>query len=156
MTVKTFLLGLLIALIAALFAAGLTVFATQAMKDEKGLSAISGLFNSSDEEESLVEFVEIKNVIITLKNTGNKERYLLLELALTTDDPDNTTRTEEMIPIVRGATVSLLSDMDYDIVRGLSVNQLREQLLAAYTARFKSLKASMPFKDVIISKMVFQ
>lgn len=156
MTVKTFLLGLLIALIASLFAAGLTVFATQAMKDEKGLSAISGLFNSSDEEESVVEFVEIKNVIITLKNNGNKERYLLLELALTTDGPGNTTRTEEMIPIVRGATVSLLSDMDYEIVRGLSVNELREQLLAAYTARFKSLKASMPFKDVIISKMVFQ
>ena len=61
-----------------------------------------------------------------------------------------------MAPAIRGATVSLLSNMSYDAVRGMDVNDLREQLLAAYSARFKSLKSSMTFKDVIISKMVFQ
>jgi flagellar FliL protein len=46
--------------------------------------------------------------------------------------------------------------MEYDAVRAMSVNELREKLLVAYTERFKSLNSSMPFKDVIISKMVFQ
>lgn len=154
MTVKTFSLGLLIALIAAVFAAGLTVVGTHLLKDEGGLSAITNAFKS--EKDSHVEFVEIKNVIITLKSEGSKERYLLLELALTTDDASNTKRTEEMTPAIRGATVSLLSDMNYNTVRGMNVNELREKLLVAYSARFKSLKSSMPFKDVIISKMVFQ
>ncbi|RKQ41108.1 flagellar basal body-associated protein FliL [Enterobacter sp. R1(2018)] len=154
MTVKTFSLGLVIALIAAVFAAGLTVVGTHLLKDEGGISALTNAFKSK--EESHIEFVEIKNVIITLKSESSKERYLLLELALTTDDPGNTKRTEEMIPAIRGATVSLLSDMNYDEVRAMSVNELKEKLLVAYTARFKSLNSSMPFKDVIISKMVFQ
>jgi flagellar FliL protein len=155
MTVKTFSLGLVIALIAAVFAAGLTVVGTHLLKDEGGITAITEAFKSK-KEDSVVEFVEIKNIIITLKSDSSKERYLLLGLALTTDDPHNTKRTEEMIPAIRGATVSLLSDMDYDGVRAMSVNELREKLLAAYSERFKSLNNSMPFKDVIISKMVFQ
>ncbi len=154
MTIKTFSLALIIALVAAIFAAGLTVVGSHLLKDKEGLSAITSIFSSTD--ETVVEFVEIKNVIITLKSDSRKERYLLLELALTTDDPNNAKRTEEMSPAIRGATVSLLSDMDYDAVRSMSVNELREKLLAAYSARFKSLNSSMPFKDVIISKMVFQ
>ncbi len=154
MTIKTFSFGLVIALIAATLAAGMTIVGTHLLKEEGGMSAITNFFKS--EEDSHVEFVEIKNVIVTLKSEGSKERYLLLELALTTDDPRNTKRTEDMAPAIRGATVSLLSNMSYDAVRGMDVNDLREQLLAAYSARFKSLKSSMPFKDVIISKMVFQ
>lgn len=154
MTVKTFSLGLLIAMIAAVVAAGLTVVGTHALREDSNLSAITSLFSSSD--ESVVEFVEIKNVVITLKNASSKERYLLLELALTTDSAKDSKRTEDMIPAIRGATVSLLSDMDYDAVRAMSVKELRDQLMVAYQARFKSLNSTTPFKDVIISKMVFQ
>lgn len=154
MTIKTFSLALVIALIAAFFAAGLTIVGTHLLNDKEDVSVITGIFSSTD--ENVMEFIEIKNVIITLKSDSRKERYLLLELALTSDDPLNTKRTEDMIPAIRGATVSLLSDMNYDEVRNMSVNELREKLLVAYSARFKSLNSSMPFKDVIISKMVFQ
>jgi len=41
-------------------------------------------------------------------------------------------------------------------VREMSVEALRDKLMNAYTARFESLNTRMPFKDVIISKMVFQ
>lgn len=154
MTLKTFSLGLLIAMIAAVVAAGLAVVGTHALREDTNLSSIAALFKSSD--EGAVEFVEIKNVVITLKSTSSKERYLLLELALTTDNPKETKRTEDMIPAIRGATVSLLSDMDYDAVRAMSVVELRDRLMVAYEARFKSLRSTTPFKDVIISKMVFQ
>ncbi|WP_279050777.1 flagellar basal body-associated FliL family protein [Cedecea davisae] len=155
MTIKTFSLGLLIALIAAVFAALLTVVGTHVMnKDDGASSLISSMFSSSDEKG--VEFVEIKNVVITLQSAGSKERYLLLELALATDDPQNVQRINDMSPAVRGATVSLLSDMNYDAVRAMSVSQLKEKLMAAYSERFKSLNSTVPFRDVIISKMVFQ
>ena len=61
-----------------------------------------------------------------------------------------------MIPAIRGATVNLFSEMDYDAVRALSVSNLHDKLKAAYAARFDSLKMDVPFDDVIISKMVFQ
>src|SRR5690606_12603493 len=120
MTIKTFSLGLVIALIAATFAAVLTVLGTHLLsQDEHKRSAISDLFSSS--EESVVEFVEIKNVVVTLKSHSDSERYLLLELALTTDSPADTRRAEELSPAIRGATVNMLSSLDYDAVRGMSV-----------------------------------
>ena len=111
---------------------------------------------SSSASESPVEFVEIKNVVITLKGKTQAERYLLLELNLATNSPEDTRRAQDMIPAVRGATVSLLSDMDYNDVRSMNVNELHDKLMVAYASRFKSLKMSVPFNDVIISKMVFQ
>lgn len=155
MTIKTFSLGLLIALIAAIVAAVLTVFGTHLLNQDEGKRfAINSLFSS--EEENVVEFVEIKNVVVTLKSQGDAERYLLLELALTTHSAGDTRRAEELSPAIRGATVNLLSAMDYDAVRGMSVATLRDELMKAYTERFQSLKTRMPFTDVIISKMVFQ
>ncbi|HDR2158372.1 TPA: flagellar basal body-associated FliL family protein [Enterobacter cancerogenus] len=155
MTIKTFSLGLVIALIAAIFAAVLTVLGTHLLSQDEGKrSLISSLFSSS--EESSVEFVEIKNVVITLKSHRDAERYLLLELALTANSAGDARRAEELSPAIRGATVNLLSSMDYDAVRGMDVALLRDKLMQAYAERFESLKTRMPFNDVIISKMVFQ
>ncbi|MCS5451977.1 flagellar basal body-associated FliL family protein [Enterobacter huaxiensis] len=155
MTIKTFSLGLVIALIAAIFAAILTVLGTHLLsQDDSKLSAISNFFSSS--EESPVEFVEIKNVVVTLKSHGDSERYLLLELALATHSASDTVRAEELSPAIRGATVNLLSSMEYDTVRAMSVELLHDKLMQAYEERFQSLNTRMPFKDVIISKMVFQ
>lgn len=95
-------------------------------------------------------------MLITLKGTGNAERYLLLDLNLEARGEGSVRTVQDMTPAIRGATVSLLSGMDYDNVRALSVKQLCEKLKAAYIAKFKSLKRDVPFTDVIISKMVFQ
>jgi flagellar FliL protein len=155
MTIKTFSLGLLIALIAAAFAAVLTIVGTHVLTKEEGESGmLTSLFSSSDVKH--VEFVEIKNVVITLQSNGSKERYLLLELALAADEPREVQLINDMSPAIRGATVSLLSDMDYETVRGMSVSDLKKRLMTAYTERFKSLNSKIPFRDVIISKMVFQ
>ncbi|WP_368543873.1 flagellar basal body-associated FliL family protein [Enterobacter soli] len=155
MTIKTFSLGLVIALIAAIVAAALTVFGTHMLSQDEGKRlAFSSLFSSS--EESSVEFVEIKNVVITLKSHRDAERYLLLELALAANSASDAQRAEEMSPAIRGATVNLLSSMEYDAVRDMSVELLRDKLMEAYAQRFESLNTRMPFKDVIISKMVFQ
>jgi len=156
MNAKTLIFGLLIALVTAMLAAGMTVVGTHLLRMDEatGSSFLSGMFSSSSRES--VEFVEIKNVVITLKSKGDAERYLLLELNMTTSGADNTRLAQEMIPAVRGATVSLLSDLDYEHVRGMSVGELHDKLMAAYKQRFSSLKMEVPFEDIIISKMVFQ
>lgn len=156
MTLKTFSLGLLIALIAAACAAALTLAGNHLLNKDGTLSAKESAWFNASEEKKHVEFVEINRILITLQSNGIKERYLLLELALATNDPKNVERINEMAPAVRGATVSLLSDMQYDEVRSMTVSQLRDKLLVVYEERFKSLNSTMPFQDVIISKMVFQ
>ncbi|HCQ7756858.1 flagellar basal body-associated FliL family protein [Citrobacter sp. 50677481] len=154
MNTKTLLFGVIIALVTAVMAAGLTVVGTHLLRSDERATAIDKLFSSSGSHS--VEFVEIKNLVITLKGSGRTERYLLLELNLATNGPDNTRKSEEMIPAIRGATVSLLSDMEYSAVRALSVGELHNKLKTAYEARFSSLNMNVPFDDVIISKMVFQ
>lgn len=156
MNAKTLSFGLIIALVTAMLAAGMTVVGTHLLRMDEatGSSFLSGLFTSSSKES--VEFVEIKNVVITLKGKTQKERYLLLELNLATNNPEHSRRAQDMIPAVRGATVSLLSDLDYDEVRAMSVSDLHNKLMEAYAVRFSSLKMNVPFDDVIISKMVFQ
>lgn len=156
MNAKTMLFGVIIALVTAVCAAALTVAGMHYFRADAttGENAISGFFHSSDSHN--VEFVEIKNVVITLKGTGENERYLLLEVNLATSDPKKTKSVEDMTPAIRGATVSLLSEMDYQAVREMSVGTLRDKLKAAYIEKFASLKIPVPFDDVIISKMVFQ
>lgn len=156
MNAKTLSFGIIIALVTAMLAAGMTVVGTHLLRldEATGKSFQSGMFSSPD--KGAVEFVEIKNVVITLRGSGHKERYLLLELNLATSDAESTRKAQEMIPAVRGATVSLLSDLDYDVVRAMSVDELHKRLQDAYAARFNSLKMSVPFEDFIISKMVFQ
>ncbi|MEO3989829.1 flagellar basal body-associated FliL family protein [Pseudocitrobacter cyperus] len=154
MNTKTLLFGVIIALVTAVMAAGLTVVGTHLLRSDEGAGVLTQWFSSSEPQS--VEFVEVKNLVITLKGSSSAERYLLLELNLTTSSPENTRKSEEMIPAIRGATVSLLSDMNYSAVRALSVNELHNKLKAAYDARFSSLNMNVPFDDVIISKMVFQ
>ena len=155
MNAKTIIFGLAIALITAVLTAGLTVVGTHVLRaDGKGENPLTNLFKSSAPQH--VEFVEIKNLLITLKGKGSSERYLLLELNLVALSAENAKTAQTMVPAIRGATVRLLSGMDYEAVRALSVNELLDRLKAAYAEKFASLKMDVPFDDVIISKMVFQ
>ena len=153
MNTKTLIFGLVIALVTSVLAAVFSVGGMQYFKSKEGHEKT--IF-SAKQEETKVEFVEITKLVITLKGEHDAERYLLLELALTTDAPENTKKVEAMIPALRGATVNLLSDMDYKAVRDMSVTELRKKLKAAYAESAASLKVTVPFTDVIISKMVFQ
>ncbi|MGC6096699.1 flagellar basal body-associated FliL family protein [Citrobacter portucalensis] len=156
MNAKKKLFGMIIAVVLVICTAALTVAAMHYFRADatKAENAISGFFNSTDSRN--VEFVEIKNVVITLKGTGENERYLLLEVNLATSDPEKTKSMEEMAPAIRGATVSLLSNMDYQAVREMNVGTLRDKLKTAYIEKLATLKIPVSFDDVIISKMVFQ
>ncbi|CNH98647.1 putative flagellar biogenesis protein [Yersinia aldovae] len=105
--------------------------------------------------EKTVQFVEIKNMIITL-NDNKSERYLQLELGIATGDDDDVKRVIAMVPVIRAATVNLLSNRDYQTVRQISITDLRRQLMDEYRKEFEYLNSEMPFDGVVISRMVFQ
>lgn len=167
MTLKTFSMGLALALISSLMAAVMAVMGANHFAQPAAVSPpvvsetvsawqrVKKMFSSGEEEAQLL-FVEISNIVITLKNDGGKERYMLLELALTAATEDSAKQTELMIPAIRGATVALLTEKDYNAVRTLSVQALHDELMNAYQVRFSELKTRVPFNDVIISKMLLQ
>ncbi|RPH29432.1 flagellar basal body-associated FliL family protein [Buttiauxella warmboldiae] len=167
MTIKTFSMGLAIAMVSAVLAAVMAVVGAQHFAQAASANAattpqtqsawqkFTHMFSSA-EEETQVLFVEINNIMVSLKNDGGQARYMLLELALTAKTEEAVKQTEMMIPAIRGATVALLTEKDYSLVRTLSVNDLHDELMGAYQARFKQLNSRIPFDDVIISKMLLQ
>ncbi|HEN3601147.1 TPA: flagellar basal body-associated FliL family protein [Yersinia enterocolitica] len=105
--------------------------------------------------DKAVQFVEIKNMIITLKD-NKTERYLQLELGVATGDDNDIKKVVAMVPVIQAATVNLLSSMDYQAVRQTSIVDIRRQLMNEYKKDFEKLNVPMPFDDVVISRMVFQ
>ncbi|HEN3580462.1 flagellar basal body-associated FliL family protein [Yersinia enterocolitica] len=105
--------------------------------------------------DKAVQFVEIKNMIITLKD-NKTERYLQLELGVATGDDNDIKKVVAMVPVIQAATVNLLSHMDYQAVRQTSIVDIRRQLMNEYKKDFEKLNTPMPFDDVVISRMVFQ
>lgn len=167
MTMKTFSMGFAIAIISSLLAAVMVVVGTQylakpaapsesdAPETHSAWHKLTTMFSSAQKETQIL-FVEVNNIMITLKSDGGKERYMLLELALTATTEEAVKQTEMMIPAIRGATVSLLMEKEYSLIRTLSINDIHDELLNAYQERFKQLNTQMPFNDVIISKMLLQ
>ncbi|CNH44503.1 flagellar basal body-associated FliL family protein [Yersinia pekkanenii] len=150
---KTFSLKMWILLL-SIFVAAVALFGREIIQDKFNRQpvVVSKSFVRGDKS---VQFVEIKNMIITLKD-NKTERYLQLELGVATGDDNDIKKVIAMVPVIQAATVNLLSSMDYQAVRHTSIVDLRRQLMSEYKKDFEKLNAPMPFDDVVISRMVFQ
>lgn len=105
--------------------------------------------------DKIVQFVEIKNMVITLDD-NKSERYLQLELGIATGDDDDIKRVIAMLPAIRAATVNLLTNSDYQAIRQMSITDLRRELMNEYKKEFEYLNSEIPFDGVVISQMVFR
>nr|WP_314418347.1 flagellar basal body-associated FliL family protein [uncultured Erwinia sp.] len=157
MNIKTLILNFILMLVAAAIAAVLVTGGTQYLESTGEDGEKSALFTSqAAEAKKHLQFVEIKNLVITLKSNSVKERYLLLDLALTTHDDTQSQRAENLLPKIKGIAVDVLTSMDYSEVRGMSVMELRALMMERYQSAFHNISVTIPFDDVTISKMVFQ
>ncbi|MEN3752987.1 flagellar basal body-associated FliL family protein [Mangrovibacter yixingensis] len=156
MNIKIILSAVVLALCVAAGSAALTLFGLQHMGNKHDQSASTTGDALQNRTADSVEFVEIANLIVTLKGNNGEPRYLLLEQALITTNPEDARRTQTLLPALRGAAVGLLNGLPYTDVRGMSVEELTQKLTTRYDEQLQQLNTSKPFEDVIISKMVFQ
>ncbi|QKJ85649.1 Flagellar protein FliL [Paramixta manurensis] len=157
MTIKTFFMALVLVLLAAVVTAALVIFGGAWVNGGATSSGAKSVFSLlGSEKKTDPQFVEIKNMVITLKNDNGRERYLLLELTLDAEDKEQMKRVENYIPVIRSVTVDALSAMTYSEVRHQSVAELRALLMQNYQAAFARNNIKPPFEKVLISKMVFQ
>jgi flagellar FliL protein len=156
MTMKKVALGLIGAAIISVLTAVITIFGMQMLaKNGVDLKKGPNIFSSKDEGKPK-KFVEVKNVVITLQSEISGQHYLLMDLAFASAEEEAVKKVTALSPVLRGVTVSLLSPMDYDKLREMPMDTVRQKLLAAYTERLNKLHSPKPFSDVIISKMVYQ
>ncbi|MEY8713299.1 flagellar basal body-associated FliL family protein [Mangrovibacter phragmitis] len=156
MKLKVILGAVILALCVAVGSAALTLFGLQHMENRPDRNEQTTGDARRARTADTVEFIEITNLIITLKGIHGEPRYLLLEQALVTSHPEDARRTQALLPALRGAAVGLLNGLPYLDVRAMPVETLTQQLTARYDEQLQQLNTSKPFEDVIISKMVFQ
>lgn len=155
MKTKIIVTNLAMMLVSSVLTATLVVTGTEliapSQNTEEGSSAFS-LFKKKEPEVKVL-YLEVKNQVITLKGSGAKERYLLLDLAYVANSDENFKATEHNLPKLKSVLVSMFSGMEYDTVRTMSAEDIRLQMMARYEGVFGN---NQPFADVMISKMVFQ
>lgn len=154
MKMKTVLLVVVMGLLMSLLTAGLVVVGNAWMKSatEGGANPFATLF-SKKEVPLVVGYVEQKNMMITLKGNGERERYLMLDLAFVTHSEREAAQTELDMPKLKFLVVEMFSGMQYASARLMTVEEIRMQMMS----RFQSAYAQhLPFQDVLIAKMVYQ
>ncbi|MGV3345510.1 flagellar basal body-associated FliL family protein [Enterobacteriaceae bacterium LUAb1] len=157
MSIKTFFLSLVLVVMAAILTAALVIFGNAWLQDNQTGEENAGFsFFSEKESENEVAYVEIKNVVITLRSDGGKERYLLLDLAAVTNGNEDFDLLEKVTPELKSSAVSMFAGLNYSQVRNLSIAQLRGNLLNSFNESLKKQSDKKLVSDVLISKMIFQ
>lgn len=102
------------------------------------------------------EFFPVQKVIVSVRDEG-REHYFVLDLALqaeaSEDEPVNFAQVE---PLVRNSVVAYLSGLPYEELRGLQVSELQARLEKVLFADFASKNAAVPFKHVLVNKLIVQ
>ena len=106
-------------------------------------------------EPSEYEFFPVEKVIVSVRGDG-REHYFVLDLALQADASDKPKNFEQVEPIVRNSVVGYLSSLPFAELRGLKISELQERLETVLFADFASKNAAVPFKHVLVNKLIVQ
>ncbi|MCX8957872.1 hypothetical protein [Erwinia psidii] len=157
MKIKVFFLILLLVLVGAVVNAGLVVIGTHYVRlVEQGYNASPLAFLSATPKRHMLQFVEVKNLAMNLRDDHASEQAVLLDLIFTTPDDLRSQRTENMLPVIKGITADIFSSLTSDELRSMSLTELRQLMMEKYQSGFDALNVVMPFTDLTLSKMVFK
>jgi len=106
-------------------------------------------------EPSEYEFFPVEKVIVSVRGDG-REHYFVLDLALQADASDEPKHFEQAEPIVRNSVVGYLSSLPFEELRGLKISDLQKRLETVLFADFASKNAAVPFKHVLVNKLIVQ
>lgn len=101
------------------------------------------------------QFYPVTKVIVSLRGEG-RERYFVLDLALQAEASDEPKNFEQVEPLVRNSVVSYLSGLDFADLRAMPIGELQTRLEEALFADFASKNAVVPFRHVLVNKMIVQ
>ncbi|EXU75737.1 hypothetical protein BG55_10465 [Erwinia mallotivora] len=154
MTIKSFFLILLLVVTGAVVNAGLVVmgnhYLQRSVKSEANPPVVS-----TREEQHGWQYVEVKNLRVSLDDKGTGKHALSLDLALSTSDDVRAQQTENLLPEIKAFTLDIFNSLSPDEVRSMNMMELRQLMMERYQSDFDAINVLMPFTDLTLSKMVF-
>ncbi|UEG61354.1 flagellar basal body-associated FliL family protein [Stutzerimonas chloritidismutans] len=101
------------------------------------------------------QFYPVSKVIVSLRGDG-REHYFVLDLALQAEASDEPKNFEQIEPLVRNSVVSYLSGLAFTELRAMQIGELQTRLEETLFADFASKKAEVPFRHVLVNKLIVQ
>ena len=156
--VKKILGGLLCLIVLVVTVAGVNIGTHFYFKkaDEKAATVKHGADDVIVEDPKAPEpiFVSLPEVVITLQ--GPNEHYMLTEIVLEAKDIKAQERLNSMLPLLQSITVNSLSNEDYEHLRQKKISDLRIELDNAFKQEFKNRKMNVPYKTLLLKRVIFQ
>ena len=101
------------------------------------------------------EFFPVEKVIVSVRGEG-REHYFVLDLVLQAEASEEPKDFAQAEPIVRNSVVAYLSSLPFAELRGLKVGELQDRLESVLLEDFASKNAAVPFKHVLVNKLLVQ
>lgn len=109
---------------------------------------------SQDESSSI--FVSLPETVVTLHDGEGEDHYMLAELVMVAETDKDAEKIKKEEPLYQSITVNQLSDMKYEDVRALKISEIRKTVSDTLKKELAMRKMSMPYKDILVKKVVFQ
>lgn len=110
--------------------------------------------DTQDESSSI--FVSLPETVVTLHDGEGDDHYMLAELVMVAETDKDAEKIKKEEPLYQSITVNQLSDMKYEDIRALKISDIRQTVAETLKKELAMRKMSMPYKDILVKKVVFQ
>lgn len=101
-------------------------------------------------------FVSLPETIVTLHDNDGNDHYMLAEIVMMVETDKDVERVKKEEPLYQSITVNELSSMKYEEIRALKISEIKALVSETLKTELAKRKISMPYKDVLMKKVVFQ
>lgn len=123
----------------------------------KATSAEHPASTSSDTlDESASIFVSLPETVVSLHDSDGNDHYMLAELAMVVENDKDAEKVKKDEPLYQSIAVNELSDMKYEDIRALKISEIKTLVSDTLKTELAKRKMSMPYKDILVKKVVFQ
>lgn len=120
-----------------------------------GLEGAAEASVAEPREPTEYQFHAVEKIIVS-KRGADREHYFVIDLALQAEASKEPVNFEQAEPIVRNSVVAYLSGLALDELRGLPISELQSRLEKVLLDDFASKNAVVPFRHVLINKLIAQ
>lgn len=111
--------------------------------------------NVADEDAKEYVFHTVEKIIVSLQDEG-REHYFVFDVVLQAEENTDPEKLESLDPMVRSSVVTRLSQLSFNQLRAMPINDLQALLENTLLDDFASKKIVAPFAHVLVSKLIVQ
>ncbi|MHC8306792.1 flagellar basal body-associated FliL family protein [Pseudomonas sp. PB3P13] len=100
-------------------------------------------------------FYPIEKIVVNLPGE-HREHYFVLDLALQVDVNAHASTYKQIEPMVRNSVIASLSMLKFAELRVLPISELQARLDADLSKDFAAKGLDLPFRSILVSKLLVQ